>query len=119
MARSLLVLAAVAGIARAQTIYYPTNPQVYLNGASSASGSSSAAAATATYSGSQAYSPVTLNVPAPPDPMPPQQFGVTLYSGGMTNMSIPQPGNFMGFSIEMSVSTQLRACASTLRLAGC
>lgn len=115
MARSLLLGAALAASARAQTIYYPTNPQVYLNpDTASASGTVAATAAAATYTGAAAYNPTQLNVPAAPNPMPATQFGVQLFSGGMTNLSIPQPGNFMGFSVEMSVSTQIRACPCIL-----
>ncbi|KZV62999.1 glycoside hydrolase family 79 protein [Peniophora sp. CONT] len=108
MARSLIVGAALAASAHAQTIYYPTNPQVYLNPhADAASGTVSATAAAATYTGAAAYNPTQLNVPAAPDPAPATQFPIQLFTGGMTNLSIPQPGNFMGFSVEMSVSTQI------------
>ena len=109
MTRSLLSclvlsLATILSAVSAQTVYYPKNPQVIFNNDATPSSSATGAA----YTGPPAYNPTTLNRPGLPNPVPPLQFPVTLTSGGMPNLSIPQPGNFMGFSIEMSVATQIR-----------
>lgn len=120
MARSVLsslVLAALsATMIGAQTVYMPKNPQVYYEGlnaadAAAATASSSASAAASSFTPA-AYQTTTLNRPALPNPMPALTFPVQLFSGGMGNMSIPQKGDFMGFSIEMSVATQMRAYAA-------
>lgn len=58
--------------------------------------------------GLEAYNSVELDPPALPQPMPPLNFPIQLYSGGMSGLSIPQKGNFLGFSIELSVADQIR-----------
>jgi len=55
-----------------------------------------------------AYNVTTLPAPPLPSPMPPLNLTAQLYSGGMNNLSRPQPGNFLGFSIELSVANQMR-----------
>ncbi|VDC02964.1 unnamed protein product [Peniophora sp. CBMAI 1063] len=112
MARSAfssLVLAALsATIVGAQTVYMPKNPQVFFDGRNADAASTATTSATAAASFTPAaYQTTTLNRPALPNPMPALTFPAQLYSGGMANMSIPQKGDFMGFSIEMSVATQM------------
>jgi hypothetical protein len=69
----------------------------------------SSLAAGATYTGLAAYDPTVLDPPAPPSPpitsytisIPPD--AVSLQNDGYL-LSIPQKGNFLGFSIELSVA---------------
>lgn len=60
-----------------------------------------------TYTAASAFDPT--NLVAPPAPSPPiqTQFPVQLFSGGMANLSIPQSGAFVGFSVELSVANQV------------
>ncbi|KAJ7607419.1 glycoside hydrolase family 79 protein [Roridomyces roridus] len=74
-----------------------------------ATGSASAAA----YSGSAAYNPTVLNAPPIPNPPPPSNFNVSLITGGTPGASIVQSGDFVGFSVEMSVSNQVLGKNST------
>jgi hypothetical protein len=115
LTRAVLLLLAFATICIADDsqwkVYYPANPNVIANGvattafaASTLTASATAATTTQTVA---AYLTSELAAPALPSPLPATQFPVQLLSGGMTNLSIPQPGSFMGFSIEMSVSTQI------------
>ncbi|QRV79270.1 glycoside hydrolase family 79 protein [Ceratobasidium sp. AG-Ba] len=60
-----------------------------------------------------AYDQTVLNSPAPPSPAIANNFVVQLYPGGMNGLSIPQKGNFMGFSIELSVAQQTLGKNST------
>ncbi|KAJ7742690.1 glycoside hydrolase family 79 protein [Mycena maculata] len=66
-------------------------------------------AATAQTTVAAAYNTTVLNPPAIPDPPPATSFTLTLQStsAGVTDLSIPVPGTFFGFSVEMSVITQL------------
>jgi hypothetical protein len=63
----------------------------------------------ASYTGSAAYSPIVLDPPALPDPLPDTQFSITVQqsSDDVTGLSIPLNGTFMGFSIETSVVNQV------------
>lgn len=72
-------------------------------------GSSTSAAADASFTGLAAYDPTVLNPPAVPNPAPPTNFDIRL-TNGIAGLSIPQSGNFLGFSIEMSVVNQVREC---------
>ncbi|KAJ6588734.1 glycoside hydrolase family 79 protein [Mycena capillaripes] len=57
-----------------------------------------------------AYNTTVLDPPAIPDPPPPTAFTLTIQSVNTSvssDLSIPIPGTFFGFSIEMSVITQL------------
>jgi len=67
-------------------------------------------AASASYTGAASYDQTTLVPPAPPNPPPPTQFNIKLQNGDVSGLSIPQEGSFFGFSIEFSVTTQLRKC---------
>ncbi|KAG9127511.1 hypothetical protein FRC07_012798 [Ceratobasidium sp. 392] len=51
-----------------------------------------------------AYDQTVLNSPSPPNPAGANNFLVQLYPGGMNGLSIKQKGDFMGFSIELSVA---------------
>jgi hypothetical protein len=58
-----------------------------------------------------AYNTTVLNPPLVPNPPPATQFTLELQasSSAVTSpLSIPQSGSFLGFSIEMSVVTQVR-----------
>jgi hypothetical protein len=61
------------------------------------------------YTGLPAYDPTRLTAPAPPQP-PVTQFTLTLpvdaagLAAANLPLSIPQQGNFLGFSIELSVA---------------
>ncbi|KAF8316086.1 hypothetical protein DL93DRAFT_2056676, partial [Clavulina sp. PMI_390] len=61
-----------------------------------------------------AYNLTTLTPPALPSPMPSLSFTAQLYASGATGLSIPQKGNFMGWSIELSVANQLLGRNSSL-----
>lgn len=77
----------------------------------------SSLAAGQTYTGLPAYDPTRLTPPAPPSPavtslslsIPSDGAGVA--SEGLS-LSIPQKGNFLGFSIELSVATSLLGSSS-------
>lgn len=65
-------------------------------------------APSASYTGAASYDQTTLVPPDPPNPPPPTQFKVELQSGDVSGLSIQQEGSFFGFSIEFSVTTQIR-----------
>lgn len=78
-----------------------------------ASASSSAAGAGKT---ANAYADsVQLTAPALPNPLPPTTFDLTLgtNNNSQNGLSIPIPGSFYGFSIEMSVVNQVGEFMST------
>lgn len=93
--------------ATASVTVYNTPGQAAL-GATTAT--TSADLSTYTGSGLGAYDPTVLNPPAVPDPAPPTSFNIQLLSTGTTGLSIPLDGNFLGFSIEFSVITQVSEC---------
>lgn len=107
--RSLLApLALGAAVAHAAvTLYNPTGQGPMNGGTETASGSATVTAAAANYTGSAAYDPTVLKPPALPNPLPNMTFPIQLYSDGMDGLSIPIPGSFYGFSIEMSVTNQV------------
>jgi hypothetical protein len=61
------------------------------------------------YTGLPAYDPTTLTPPTPPSP-PVTSYSISLPADAATlqndgySLSIPQKGNFLGFSIELSVA---------------
>ncbi|EJU00548.1 hypothetical protein DACRYDRAFT_23005 [Dacryopinax primogenitus] len=59
---------------------------------------------TGPYSGLPAFDPTTIPPPSLPNPPQPTDVLITLSQGGMQGLSIPQMGNLLGFSIELSVS---------------
>ncbi|OCH87689.1 glycoside hydrolase family 79 protein [Obba rivulosa] len=77
-------------------------------GAYSTSSATSTAPGTI-YTGLAVYDPLVLNPPPIPSPPPATQFGITVQNNAanVVGMSIPLNGNFYGFSIEMSVVTQV------------
>ena len=56
-----------------------------------------------------AYDARILNPPPLPSPLPANAFGIQLpaQASGINGLSIPQSGAFYGFSVEMSVVTQV------------
>jgi len=68
-------------------------------------------ATSASYTGAASYDQTTLVPPSPPNPPPPTQFAVQLQTGAVSGLSIQQQGSFFGFSIEFSVTTQVRECS--------
>ncbi|KAI0051175.1 glycoside hydrolase family 79 protein [Auriscalpium vulgare] len=108
---SIIPLVVCAALANGQyTVYQPLNQQIIFGGV----GTPTAAGPAATYTGAAAYDPTVLNPPPPPNPPIPTQFPIQLYTGGMWNLSKPQSGAFFGFSIEMSVATQILGKNSSL-----
>ncbi|CDO77499.1 Glycoside Hydrolase Family 79 protein [Trametes cinnabarina] len=95
----LLALLAAAGGSQAVTVYgqqpIATETTSYAPGA--------------TYTGLAAYDPRILDPPPLPDPLPPSQFGIQLSASAsnVQGLSIPLSGAFFGFSVEMSVVTQV------------
>ncbi len=117
MLRSLVaapfLLWAFVGYVHAVTIYGPAGA---LKPSGTASSSGGGPISTGTLVNTQwiaalnAYNDVKLQAPALPNPMPSTSFaiGVANNAPGMGGLSIPQKGNFFGFSIEMSVVEQVR-----------
>ncbi|KLO13587.1 hypothetical protein SCHPADRAFT_940250 [Schizopora paradoxa] len=70
------------------------------------SGSQTTSASDASFTGLAAYDPTVLTPPPVPNPAPPTNFDIRL-TNGISGLSIPQSGNFLGFSIEMSVVNQV------------
>ncbi|KAI0651078.1 glycoside hydrolase superfamily [Trametes meyenii] len=110
MLRLLVCLHFLASLsyALAVTVYGPF-------GAQHSSGTASGAEPSATLGNTDwvqrlnAYNNVRLQPPPLPDPMPPTSFPIVLPSQAqnMPGLSIPQRGDFWGFSIEMSVVQQV------------
>ncbi|KAI0668268.1 hypothetical protein C8Q78DRAFT_1099695 [Trametes maxima] len=61
------------------------------------------------YTGLAAYNEIYLPPPAIPNPAPANAFAISVPSSAalVNGLSVPQSGGFFGFSIEMSVATQL------------
>ncbi|TBU39715.1 hypothetical protein BD309DRAFT_1021947 [Dichomitus squalens] len=104
----LYLIAQCSLLSHAVTVYDPA-------GAEQPTGSSGSAAPGATLgnigwiSALNAYNNVRLQAPPLPSPMPATSFALTLTSQAqhMAGLSIPQRGDFFGFSIEMSVVEQV------------
>ncbi|KAI0742960.1 hypothetical protein C8Q80DRAFT_1109278 [Daedaleopsis nitida] len=99
---------AFAGCAHAAvTVYGPQGAQ-NPSGTSSASGPSATPAGAQWVSALNAYNDVRLQPPSLPNPLPPTEFTLSLpnSAAGMSGLSVPQRGDFFGFSIEMSVVEQ-------------
>ncbi|KAJ7224556.1 glycoside hydrolase family 79 protein [Mycena pura] len=100
-----LLLLALPAVRAIVTVYpQPAQAQATLGTAS---------ANPAAYSGVAAYNPTTLNAPPVPSPAVPSTFNIQLNTGGTPGASIQQSGDFLGFSIEMSVSNQVLGKNST------
>ncbi|CAE6458557.1 unnamed protein product [Rhizoctonia solani] len=67
-----------------------------------AQGTTTTSADAAGYTGSAAYDPTILNPPAPPQQFN-RDFVIVLGQGDPAGISIPIPGSYLGFSIELSV----------------
>ncbi|CAE6458702.1 unnamed protein product [Rhizoctonia solani] len=78
---------------------------IYRAGDQGAYASATTLAAAATYTGSAAYDPTVLNPPAPPAQLN-RDFVVLLRQGDPDGASIPIPGSYLGFSIELSVANR-------------
>ncbi|EGN92294.1 glycoside hydrolase family 79 protein [Serpula lacrymans var. lacrymans S7.3] len=106
-ALSLLCYLSFLSVAQASVTVYS---QVRLG---SPTGTASGSAAS--YTGAAAYDPTILNPPPIPSPAPATQFTLQLASSAQNvqGLSIPQPGAFFGFSIEMSVINQVIGINST------
>jgi hypothetical protein len=102
--RPLLTLLALPLARAAITVYQAPGQAAFATG--------SAAAAASAYTGAAAYNPTTLVAPPVPTPAVPSSFQIQLNNGGTPGVSIVQGGDFVGFSIEMSVSNQVcESCA--------
>lgn len=100
-----LVLLSLVFNALAVTVYVPPGQETLFGIRPSSTDTSPASS----YTGSAAYDPRTLIPPTPPtDPPVNTNFAVQLVNGDIPNLSIPQKGSFLGFSIELSVSNHIR-----------
>ncbi len=88
------------------TVYNYPGLSLYHTG----SQSTTATSPVASFTGLAAYDPTVLIPPPVPNPPPPNNFDIRL-ANGIPGLSIPQNGNFLGFSIEMSVINQVREFA--------
>ncbi|KAF7321151.1 Glyco-hydro-79C domain-containing protein [Mycena chlorophos] len=106
-----LFLAVAALLPRAQasiTVYTAPNQIIF----TTIGVTPTASASTGSYTGVQAYNPTTLNPPPVPTGVP-TSFNVDLEEGVPAGASIEQTGDFLGFSVEMSVSNQVLGKNST------
>ncbi|KAH7338555.1 hypothetical protein B0J17DRAFT_571082 [Rhizoctonia solani] len=78
---------------------------VYRAGDQGAYVSTTTSAAAASYTGSAAYDPTVLTPPPPPAQFN-RDFVVLLRQGDPEGASIPMPGSYLGFSIELSVANR-------------
>lgn len=97
----LLGLSWLAGLAHGAVTVYSQQPL----------GDSTKTASAANYTAAAAYDPTTLTPPTPPSP-PTTAFDIALLSepGAVSGLSIPHGGDFLGFSIEFSVITNVSEC---------
>jgi len=91
------VLSPLFGLAEGVTVYYLQGQNPF----------QTTTAAAANYTGSAAYNPTILTPPPVPSDLV-TKFPIQLINGGTPGVSIPQTGQFFGFSIEMSVINQVR-----------
>ncbi|KAI0830341.1 glycoside hydrolase superfamily [Trametes gibbosa] len=97
-------------VSAAVTVYGPLGAQTPTGSAASSGAAPSATLGNAAWVNHlNAYNNVRLKAPPLPDPLPPAQFAITIPSQAQNvpNLSIPQRGDFWGFSIEMSVVQQV------------
>jgi hypothetical protein len=106
LSKTVLFLLFFVSFTSSVTLYIPEG-QATLWGITLTSTASSAG-----YTGSAAYDPTTLIPPPVPNPPINTQFELQLYSGGMNGLSIKQHGAFLGFSVEFSVSNQIRTSSA-------
>ncbi|KAG8720319.1 hypothetical protein FRC09_009762 [Ceratobasidium sp. 395] len=93
---------------------YANAVTVYTAGASKGAGATdTTTAAAAGYTGSAAYDPTVLQPPAPPDQFN-RDFTINLPQGGIGGLSVPQVGQYLGFSIELSLATRVLGTNSSI-----
>ncbi|KAI0633084.1 glycoside hydrolase family 79 protein [Trametes polyzona] len=93
------LLAALGSVQAAVTVHGQAGPV----------GSATSTASDSSYTGLAAYDTRILDPPPLPDPRPATQFGIQLAASAndVQGLSIPLSGAFWGFSVEMSVVTQV------------
>ncbi|WRT64397.1 uncharacterized protein IL334_001329 [Kwoniella shivajii] len=108
---TLFASISILAVASSQSLTLYTGDQT-------ATATSTASAANGTYTGLAAYDPTTLTPPTPPSPavtsytltLPTNAQGVI---DGGHQLSISQKGNFLGFSVELSIANSLMGASST------
>lgn len=91
---------------------------LYTGGVTTTSATTTSTAAGTAYTGYPAYDPTTLDPPTPPSPpvttytLPIPADDTTLAASNYT-LSVAQRGNFLGFSIELSVANTILGSHST------
>ncbi|WWD09674.1 hypothetical protein V865_007802 [Kwoniella europaea PYCC6329] len=91
---------------------------LYTGDQTASTATSTASAAEGTYTGLAAYDPTVLTPPTPPE-TPVTSYTLTLPSNGQAvldqglSLSIAQKGNFLGFSVELSIANSLMGSSST------
>ena len=103
----LILFSTIANSYAGVTIYHLPGQVIMGPAATAGTATSTATGSAATYTGAAAYDPTTLDPPALPDPRPATQFSIKLSNNEPSGLSIPQKGDFMGFSIEFSVVEQV------------
>lgn len=106
---SLLSTLCFLAKARADVTIYSQVPYYYATAVTSASNPGGTISSTPPNGVDRAYDTSTLDPPPLPNPLPATQWGISVPSNqaSATGLSIAIPGNFLGFSIEMSVVTQV------------
>ncbi|KAM5530653.1 hypothetical protein V8D89_015674 [Ganoderma adspersum] len=105
---SLAALSTRLPHASAVTVYNQDGATV-VSAAATETGAASATATASWLSSLAAYNNVTLTPPALPSPMPSTAFSISVMNSAqdVNGLGIQQAGDFFGFSIEMSVVTQV------------
>jgi hypothetical protein len=98
LVRSLTLSSVTASV----TVYYAKDQPPLLT-------TSTASAGASAYTGAAAYDPTILDPPPVPNPPIPVAFDLQLQTGAIPGLSIPLSGSFLGFSVEFSVITEVRA----------
>ncbi len=119
---SLAALSTRLPYAAAVTIYNQDGATAVSAGATQ-TGAASATATANWLSSLAAYNNVTLTPPALPSPMPSTAFSISVMNSAqdVNGLGIQQGGDFFGFSIEMSVVTQVSEypdCAACVEQGG-
>ncbi len=106
--KSLLTLLTLLGVAYAGITVYDPNGVVQQSTSGTPSGTASASATSAAYTPA-AFNNILLTAPAVPSPAPQTPFTVQLdnSASNVPGLSIAQSGAFFGFSVEMSIVTQV------------
>ncbi|CEL63639.1 hypothetical protein RSOLAG1IB_10917 [Rhizoctonia solani AG-1 IB] len=86
---------------------------IYRAGDHGAHGTTTTSADAASYTGSAAYDPTVLAPPAPPEQLN-RDYVIVLGQGDPPGISIPIPGSYLGFSIELSVANRAIGINSTV-----